>query len=77
MKIVLNIKELQLRGVLEELDKIGEGLDIVVNIKENGFKENGSKLEDGFEEESGSIVREELEGMQEEMRERVLGSIDA
>ncbi len=39
MNVVLNIEELQFRGVLEELEKIGNGVDVVVNIKGNGFKE--------------------------------------
>ncbi|GAH36841.1 unnamed protein product [marine sediment metagenome] len=39
MNVVLNIKERQLRGVLEELERIGRGVDVAVNIKEDEFKE--------------------------------------
>ncbi len=59
MNVVLNVKERQLRGVLEELEKIGNGVDVAVNIKGDEFKE-----------ESGSFTREELELMQEEMKEK-------
>ena len=77
MNVVLNIKEIQLRGVLKELGKIGKGVNISVNINEDEFKEDRLKEEvfekDEFKEESGSSIREELE----EMREKVLGNIDA
>ena len=39
MNVVLNIKERQLRGVLEELERIGKGVDVAINIEEDGFKE--------------------------------------
>lgn len=86
MNVVLNIKELQLRGVLEELEKIGNDVDVVVNIKENGFKEDRLKEEvfkiEKFRqgvttEEKENSIREEMEEMQKEMREEVLGNIDA
>jgi hypothetical protein len=41
MNVVLNIKERQLRGVLEELERIGKSVDVAINIEEDGFKEEG------------------------------------
>ena len=64
MNVVLNIKERQLRGVLEELERIGKSVDVAINIEEDGFKE-----------ESGSLTRGELELMQEEMKEKGRASI--
>jgi len=64
MNVVLNIKERQLRGVLEELGKIGKSVDVAINIEEDGFKE-----------ESESLTREELELMQEEIKEKGRTSI--
>ena len=64
MNVVLNIRERQLRGVLEELERIGKGVDVAINIEEDGFKE-----------ESESLTREELELMQEEMKEKGRASI--
>ena len=75
-----------MRGVLEELEKIGNGVDVVVNIKENGFKEDRlkekvfkiEKFRQGVTtEEKENSIREEMEEMQKEMREEVLGNIDA
>ena len=66
MNIVLNIRERQLRGVLEELERIGKSVDVSINIEEDGFKE-----------ESGSLTREELELMQEEMKEKGRANIGA
>jgi len=39
MNVVLNIRERQLRGVLEELERIGKSVDVAINIEEDGFKE--------------------------------------
>ena len=64
MNVVLNIKERQLRGVLEELERIGKSVDVAINIEEDVFKE-----------ESGSLTREQLELMQEEMKEKGRASI--
>ena len=66
MNVVLNIRERQLRGVLEELERIGKSVDVSINIEEDGFKE-----------ESGSLTREELELMQEEMKEKGRANIGA
>ena len=66
MNVVLNIRERQLRGVLEELERIEKSVDVAINIEEDGFKE-----------ESGSLTREELELMQEEMREKGRANIGA
>ncbi len=86
MNVVLNIKEPQLRGVLEGLEKIGNGVDVAINIKENGSKKDGFKEEvfktEKFRqglttEEKENSIREELEEMQKEMKEKVLGNIDA
>ncbi len=66
MNVVLNIRERQLRGVLEELERIGKSVDVAINIEEDGFKE-----------ESGSLTREELELMQEEMKEKGRANIGA
>ena len=70
MNVVLNIRERQLRGVLEELERIGKSVDVAINIEEDGFKEES-------EEESGSLTREELELMQEEMKEKGRANIGA
>ncbi len=70
MNVVLNIRERQLRGVLEELERIGKSVDVSINIEEDGFKEES-------EEESGSLTREELELMQEEMKEKGRANIGA
>ena len=51
MNVVLNIKERQLRGVLEELERIGKSVDVAVNIEEDGFKEEEEEEEE--EEEGG------------------------
>ena len=64
MNVVLNIRERQLRGVLEELERIGKSVDVAINIEEDGFKE-----------ESESLTREELELMQKEMKEKGRTSI--
>jgi len=66
MNVVLNIKERQLRGVLEELERISKSVDVAINIEEDGFKEEG-----------GSLTREELELMQEEMKEKGRANIGA
>jgi len=66
MNVVLNIRQHQLRGVLEELERIGKSVDVAINIEEDGFKE-----------ESGSLTREELELMQEEMKEKGRANIGA
>lgn len=60
MNIAISIKERQLPGVLEVLERIGKSVDIVINIEE-----------DGFEEKSGSLTSEELESMQDEMKEKL------
>jgi len=64
MNVVLNIRERQLRGVLKELERIGKSVDVAINIEEDGPKE-----------ESESLTREELELMQEEMKEKGRASI--
>ena len=60
MNIAVSIKERQLPGVLEVLEKIGKGVDVTINIEE-----------DGFEEKSGSLTSEELELMQDEMKKKL------
>jgi len=46
------------------LERIGKSVDVAINIEEDGSKE-----------ESGSLTREELELMQEEMKEKGRASI--
>ncbi len=56
MNVALNIKESQLAGVLEVLERIGRSVDVTINIEEEEFKKK-----------SGSVTTEELERMQDEM----------
>ena len=39
MNLVMNVKRSQLRGVLEELEGVFSNMDIVINIKEEEYKE--------------------------------------
>jgi hypothetical protein len=74
MNVVLNIRERQLRGVLEELERIGKSVDVAINIEEDGFAVGE---ESGLKEESGSLTKEELELIQEEMKEKGRANIGA
>lgn len=68
MNVVLNIKESQLRGVLDTLRIMGDELGIVVNIEEEEGKEKISRLTtDTLEQiQEGIQKEEEKEAKQEE-----------
>jgi len=57
MKMVINIKGSQLREVLQEVGGNSSEMDIVINIKEEEFKEKRSNYE--------SLTTEDLEEMKE------------
>jgi len=50
MNVALNIKESQLRGVLEVLERIGRSVDVTINIKEEEFKKKSGSLTIELEE---------------------------
>ncbi len=63
MNIVLNLKESQLRGVLEVLGKAGGTVDIVINIKEEEPEKKVSGLTPSPDE---SMEKQEEEKKEEE-----------
>ena len=62
MKVVVNVERSQLRGVLQELGGSFSNMDIVINIKEEEFKEKRPNYE--------SLTTEDLERIQEEQKEK-------
>ena len=70
MKVVLNMKEFQLLGLLEAL---GGGTarveNIVINAKEIDTKEEGFKREEEFKEEHRDLTTEDLQRIQEVMNQ--------
>jgi len=81
MKLAVNVKRSQLRGVLEELGKSFPDMEIVINIKEEESEEEESEEEESKEEESKeeeskekrpnyeSLTTEDLERIQEKEKE--------
>ena len=67
MNIVLNLKESQLRGVLEVLGKAGGTVDIVINIKEEEPEKKVSGLTPSTDE---SMEKEEEEKEEKEKEEK-------
>jgi len=61
MKLAVNVKRSQLRGVLEELRKSFPDMEIVINIKEEESKEKRPNYE--------SLTTEDLERIQEKQKE--------
>jgi hypothetical protein len=62
MKVVINVERSQLRGVLQELGGSFADMDIVINIKEEEFKEKRPNYE--------SLTTEDLQRIQEKQKER-------
>ena len=50
MNVVLNIKESQLAGVLEVLERIGRSVDVTINTEEEEFKKKSGSLTIELEE---------------------------
>ena len=62
MKLVINVKRSQLRGVLQELGGSFPNMDIVINIKEEEPKEKPLDYQ--------HLTTESLERLQSEMKEK-------
>ena len=62
MKLVINVKRSQLRGVLQELGGSFPDMDIVINIKEEESKEKPLDYQ--------HLSTEDLEQLQSEMKEK-------
>jgi len=61
MKVVINVERSQLRGVLQELGGSFSDMDVVINVKEEEFKEKHPNYE--------SLTTEDLERIQEKQKE--------
>ena len=61
MKLAVNVKRSQLRGVLQELGKSFPDMEIVINIKEEESEEKRPNYE--------SLTTEDLEKIQEKEKE--------
>jgi hypothetical protein len=61
MKVVVNVERSQLREVLQELGGSFSDMDIVINIKQEEFKEKRPNYE--------SLTTEDLERIQENQKE--------
>ncbi len=61
MKLVVNVKRSQLRGVLEELGKSFPDMDIVINIEEEESKEKTQNYQ--------HLTTEHLEQLDKEVKE--------
>lgn len=61
MKVVLNAERSQLRGVLQELGGSFSDMEVMINIKEEEFKEKRPNYE--------SLTTEDLERIQEKQKE--------
>jgi len=61
MKLVVNVKRSQLRGVLEELGKSFPDMDIVINIVEEESKEKTQNYQ--------HLTTEHLEQLDKEVKE--------
>ena len=66
MKLVVNVKRSQLRGVLDELGRSFPDMEIVINIKEEESKEEESK-EKTLDYQH--LSTEDLERIQEKQKE--------
>ncbi len=62
MKVVVNVEKSQLRGVLQELGGSFSDMEVVINIKEEEFKEKRPNYE--------SLTTEDLEEMKEKEKEQ-------
>jgi len=71
MKLAVNVKRSQLRGVLEELGKSFPDMEIVINIKEEESEEEESEEEESKEKHPNyeSLTTEDLERIQEKQKE--------
>ena len=61
MKVVISVERSQLRGVLQELGGSFSDMEVVINIKEEEFKEKRPNYE--------SLTTEDLERIQEKQKE--------
>ena len=61
MKVVINVERSQLRGVLQELGGSFSDMEVMINIKEEEFKEKRPNYE--------SLTTEDLERIQEKQKE--------
>ncbi len=66
MKLAVNVKRSQLRGVLQELGKSFPDMEIVINIKEEESEEEESEEKRPNYE---SLTTEDLERIQEKEKE--------
>ncbi|TKJ40174.1 hypothetical protein CEE35_10280 [Candidatus Aerophobetes bacterium Ae_b3b] len=66
MKLAVNVKRSQLRGVLQELGKSFPDMEIVINIKEEESEEEESEEKRPNYE---SLTTEDLEKIQEKEKE--------
>ena len=62
MKVVVNVEKSQLRGVLQELGGSFSDMEVVINIKEEEFKEKRPNYE--------SLTTEDLQRIQERQKEK-------